>query len=75
MKKKELTQGVVLINHLKKYGKITTYEAFKKYGITRLSAKIFDLRKDYNITSINTTKKNRYGQVCTFCTYILEGEK
>lgn len=37
--------------------------------------KIYELRKKYNISSVSTTKKNRYGHYCTFSTYVLEGEK
>lgn len=76
MKKRyEFTQVDLVENFIKEKGSITTWEAFEIFGITRLSAKIYELRKKYNISSINTTKKNRYGHYCTFSTYVLEGEK
>lgn len=76
MKKKyEVTQLDLIENHLLNKGIITTWEAFEIYGITRLSDKIYNLRKKYDIDSINTTKKNRYGHYCTFSTYTLKGLK
>ena len=73
MKRYEFTQTDLVEQHLKEKGTITTWEAFEIYGITRLSDKIYQLRnKDYKITSINTTKKNRYGHYVTFSTYTLE---
>lgn len=74
MKKYEFNQVDLIENHLKEKGKITTWEAYEIYGITRLSDKIYQLRKKYNIVSINTKKKNRYGHWCNFSTYTLKGE-
>lgn len=74
-KRYEITQTDLIEKHLKEYGDITSWQAFELYGITRLSAKIYELRKKYNITSITTTKKNRFGHVCNFSTYVLKGVK
>lgn len=72
MKKRyEFTQVDLVEKHLLDKGTITTWEAFTIYGITRLSAKIYELRNKYNITSVSTTKKNRYGHYCTYSTYTL----
>ncbi len=38
-----------VLKHLKKYGRITSTDAFEKYNATRLSAIIFELRKHYMI--------------------------
>ena len=73
MKRYEFNQVDLVEKHLLDKGSITTWEAFELYGITRLSAKIYELRKKYNILSITTTKKNRYGHMCNFSTYILKG--
>ena len=75
MKRYEFNQIDLVEQHLLKHGKITTWDAFKKYGITRLSDKIYQLRKKYEIESICTTRKNRYGHWCNFSTYKLEGGK
>ena len=69
MKRYEFNQVDLVEKHLLDNGSITTWEAFELYGITRLSAKIYELRKKYNIESINTTKYNRYGHLCNFSTY------
>ena len=57
-------------NHLKKHKKITSMEAFERYGCTRLSAKIFDLRKQgWVIDSIPTEGHTRYGDATIYSTY------
>lgn len=46
--------------HLKKYGRITTIECFKKYNITRLSQYIMMLRRsDWDIESMPVKQKNK----------------
>jgi len=44
MTKIKLSQNEQIKNHLLKSKSITTFQAFVKYRITRLSARIFDLR-------------------------------
>lgn len=39
------TQENIILNHLKKHKFITTWEAITQYRITRLSARIFELRE------------------------------
>jgi len=57
------SQADAILWHLKKYGSITSYEAIKEYGATRLSAIIFNHRKEgYDIDSIPLTKKTRFGR-------------
>lgn len=66
-----MTQKEQVIHHLKQKGAITSWEAIQEYGITRLSAKIFDLRKDgYKIKSTTITKR-RGIRVITFAKYEL----
>lgn len=71
-----MTQNEMVYDYLKKKGSITTYEAFTELFITRLSARIFDIKKMYNLDIKEEwiTKKNRYGKSCSFKKYILEGE-
>ena len=59
------TQNEMILHHMKVHGSITTMEAFQKYGVTRLSGRIWELRKKYNIistpvTTINGKKIARY---------------
>ena len=68
------TQKQLIEKHLLEKGKITSWEAFEIYGITRLSHIIYVLRRKYDIISISTTKKNRYGHYCTYSTYTLKND-
>lgn len=68
------TQKELIEKHLLEKGKITSWEAFKIYGVTRLSHIIYVLRKKYDIISVSTTKKNRYGHYCTYSTYTLKND-
>ena len=73
MAKKTITQIELIRKHLNKKGSITTWEAIMKYGCTRLSAKIYDLKKEgMKIKSEPVAKKNRYGNMVVFCKYIRE---
>lgn len=68
------TQKQLIEKHLLEKGKITSWEAFEIYGVTRLSHIIYVLRRKYDIISVSTTKKNRYGHYCTYSTYTLKNE-
>jgi hypothetical protein len=64
------TQRESVLWHLYTYGKITSWEAIKEYGITRLSAIIFNLREEgYNIISDPLTKVNRFGNSVNVAVY------
>lgn len=66
------TQKEIIKKRLQKEGSITSYEAFVRYGITRLSAIIYDLRREgMDISSEIITKRNRYGNTCNFAKYTL----
>lgn len=57
-------------NHLTKRKSITSMQAFELYGCTRLSAKIFDLRKQgWVIDSIPQVGETRYGDTCQYVKY------
>lgn len=65
-----MNQNQKILNHLKEHKKITSYEAFEKYRITRLSARIHDLREQgHNITSDMI-----YGKEYKYAVYRLEDE-
>lgn len=66
------TQYNTVLKHLTYYGKITSWEAFTEYGITRLSAIIFNLRENgYNIRSEMHSTTNRFGNKTSFSEYKL----
>lgn len=69
------TQEEKVLEYIRRYGKITTLDAFKDLGITRLSAKIFNLkRQGHNITGEFRTEKNRFGQYICYKIYRLEND-
>ena len=56
------SQNEKILRYMKENGSITSMEAFRKLGITRLSARIYDLRKaGYQIDS-HRVYTNRYGE-------------
>ncbi len=62
----------IILNHLRKHKTITTLEAFELYGITRLSARIFNLRESgYKIGLVWETGTNRYGNQVRWGKYFL----
>ena len=70
-----MTQRARILHHMKsvKDHSITSMEAFQKYGATRLSAIIFDLREiGYNIVSIPEESVNRYGEPTRYVRYRLD---
>lgn len=70
---KRITQEEMIRKHLNKKGSITSLEAIKLYGCTRLSAKIYDLRNEgMAVRTDYVTKKNRFGYLVTFAKYIKE---
>lgn len=67
-----MTQNERVLRHLTDYGSITSLEAVKEYGILRLSARIYDLRKQgHEITAVTETAQNRYGEPVTYFRYSL----
>lgn len=72
MSSKRTTQYERVLKHLQDFGKITSWEGFTRYGVTRLSAIIYTMRKNgYDITSKFKTTKNRYGYYVTFAEYTI----
>ena len=62
--------------HLQQYGSITSWEAIKEYGATRLSSIIYNLRYKYNMNIINEQINftDRFGNKSYFAKYVLKGE-
>lgn len=61
-----------VLQHLEEFGNITSWEAIKEYGATRLSAIIYNLRNRYDMNIINETIDfvDRYGNHSSFAKYI-----
>jgi hypothetical protein len=70
-----MNQTQAVFSHLKAGKTLTSKEAFQLYGCTRLSAKVFNLRKKgYDIETIMCEGTNRYGETCRYGKYIYKGE-
>lgn len=70
-----MTQKDMVLRHLEDYGEITTFEAFREYGITRLAQCILLLRREgCHITNKTVHTTNRYGHKCHYDRYIYEGK-
>ena len=72
MKRKVPTQVEMVKGHLEEFGSITDLEAYKEYGIRRLSDVIFRLRKSMIISTVMVHEKNRFGIPIKFGKYVLE---
>lgn len=70
------TQREAVERHLKDWGHLTSLDAFRDYGITRLSSIIFNMRKDgWNINTLDQKTTNRYGNSVTYALYQLIAEQ
>lgn len=60
--------------HLIEKGSITSWEAIKEYGATRLSSIIYNLRHTYGMQIISETVEftDRFGSKSSFAKYILK---
>ena len=70
------TKRSKVLNHLKKHGSITSWTAIQKYGATRLSAIIFNLReesritKTFSIKSVPIERVDSFGNKVKYANYI-----
>ena len=72
MSKKKINKTQLVLKHLQQYGCITSLEAIDKYGATRLSSIIYNLRKrGYNIITESLPFVDRYGTKSNYGKYIL----
>ena len=72
---KKLTQAGKVLRHLRDYGSITPMEAMSDYGIMRLGARIYDLKRNgYVIQSDMVRGEKRYGEPTHWAKYTLVKE-
>lgn len=64
-----------VLDYMKRFGSITSLDAFQDLGNTRLSASIWTLiHKDgVDICSITETAKNRFGEDTHYSRYYIKG--
>lgn len=66
------TQCDRVLDYMKQFGSISSMEAFRDLGITRLSAVIYDLEhKGISINRTSENSLNRYNEKTSFTRYSL----
>ena len=69
---KKITQRDRVIQYIKDFGSITSWEAYEQLGIMQLGTRIFELKKlGYRFKKERVYKDNRYGDKCHFDKYML----
>lgn len=62
-----------IIEYIKKFGSITSRDAYVDLGITQLGARIFELKNEgYVFRTVFENGKNRFGEKVCFKRYSLE---
>lgn len=68
-----MTQKQMIKDYIEEHGSITPMEAFS-LGITRLAARISELREDgIRVKTTTVHAKNRYGRQVAYAEYRIEG--
>ena len=64
-----------VLQYIRDYGSITTFEAFQQLGVTRLASRISDLCDDgYDFVRKQESSLNRYGDPVFYTRYSLREE-
>ena len=70
------SQNRIILAHLIKHKSITSMDAFELYGVTRLSARIYNLREQgHKIGLVWEESVNRYGRPVRYGRYFIEKTK
>lgn len=65
-----MTQAQQVVKFMQENGSISTLEAFREFGITRLASRIYELRRaGLEIIAETEKAKNRYGEPVHFARY------
>ena len=68
-----ITQCNRIIDYIKEFGSITSFQAYSDLGVTQLGARIDDLQKQgYEFKKEQRKGKNRFGEITYFIEYSLE---
>ena len=68
----KISQKDRIINYIREFGSITSWEAYQELGVMQLGARIDQLQKDgYTFVTEWEHKKNRYGEKVDFKRYYL----
>ena len=70
-----MTQHEMILDYITEFGSITPMEAFGDLGITKLSTRISEMRKEGTEFKIEMLKgKNRYGKPTRYARYSFPDE-
>ena len=71
-----MKQQELVLDYMQAYGSISSWEAFRDLGVTRLAAVIYKLKNDKGITITAKMEagKNRRGETVHYTRYTLGGE-
>lgn len=71
------TQCERIVDYMRRFGSISTLEAFNDLGVARLASRIHDLKSQgYAISSETKSAKNRFGEPTSFKVYrLIEGKQ
>ena len=68
----KIPQKQRVINYIREFGSISSWEAYRDIGITQLGARIDQLKKDgYQFRTEWEKSQNRYGEPVSFKKYFL----
>jgi len=68
----KITQKDRIINYIREFGSISSWEAYSDLGITQLGARIDQLKKEgHEFKTEWETSTNRYGETVTYKRYSL----
>ena len=71
-----MTQNERIYEYMKKHGSITTKDAYEQLGVTRLSARIFELKEQgVKIEKKSEKSRNRFGETVFYDRFYLKGEE
>lgn len=75
--KKQITHKDRVLKYIQDVGSITSLDAIREFGNTRLSASIWLLRHEDNIDieTLFETSKNRYNENVTYARYYIVGSE
>lgn len=69
----KISQKDRIINYIRQFGSITSYEAYSDLGITQLGARIDQLKKEgYEFKTEWESSKNRFGEKVEYKRYFLD---
>lgn len=70
-----MTQKQRVLDYVERFGSISSMEAFRDLGITRLSAVIFDLREaGHRFDTATEQAQNRFGERTRYARYFPSGD-